>query len=162
MKKAVLVLLMVLVAAVVFAETQTITLVSRVEKVDAKYAIRNAETGKIDASVIYSTEEIAKTDVRTSFDIIQINDSNSFESVLLQVSATELTARVAGKTYSTNGVSIEMNGVQYGSEVSFVRFVAGASAAGTVVGSFDVAWPTNSDLVDATYQACVTLTATAL
>ena len=66
MKKAVLVLLMVLVAAVVFAETQTITLVSRVEKVNAKYAIRNAETGKIDASIIYSTDEIAKTDVRTS------------------------------------------------------------------------------------------------
>ena len=162
MKRAVLVLLMVLVAAVTFAETQTITLVSRVEKVDAKYAIRNAETGKIDSSIIYSTEEISKNDVRTSFDIIQVNDSNAFGSVLLQVSATELTARVAGKTYSTNGVSIEMDGVQYGSSVSFVRFVNGASAAGSVVGSFDVAWPTSAELVEATYQACVTLTATAL
>ena len=55
-----------------------------------------------------------------------------------------------------------MNGVQYGSSVSFVKVVAGASAAGSVVGSFDVAWPTNSELVEATYQACVTLTATAL
>ena len=162
MKRAVLVLLMVLVAAVAFAETHTITLVSRVEKVDAKYAIRNAETGKVGATVVYSTDEIADANVRTSFDIIQSNDSNAFGSVLLQVSATELTARVDGKTYSTDGVSIEMGGVQYGSSVSFVRYTAGATAAGTVVGSFDVEWPTNSELVSTTYQASVTLTATAI
>ena len=162
MKRAVLVLLMVLVAAVCFAETHTITLVSRVEKVDAEYAIRNAETGKIGASVVYSTDEIADADVRTSFDIIQINDSNAFGSVLLQVSATELTAKVDGKLYSTDGVSIAMNGVRHGSEVSFVTYTAGATAAGAVVGSFDVEWPTSAELVEATYQACVTLTATTL
>ncbi len=162
MKRAVLVLLMVLVAAVCFAETHTITLVSRVEKVDAEYAIRNAETGKVGASVVYSTDEIAKADVRTSFDIIQINDSNAFGTVLLQVSATELTAKVDGKVYSTDGVTITMNGVEYGSEVSFVRYTAGATAAGAVVGSFEVEWPTSAELVEATYQACVTLTATTL
>ena len=162
MKRAVLVLLMVLVAAVCFAETHTITLVSRVEKVDAEYAIRNAETGKVGASVVYSTDEIAKADVRTSFDIIQINDSNAFGTVLLQVSATELTAKVDGKVYSTDGVAIRMNGVEYGSEVSFVRYTAGATAAGAVVGSFEVEWPTSAELVEATYQACVTLTATTI
>ena len=160
MKRAVLVLLMVLVAAVCFAETHTITLVSRVEKVDAEYAIRNAETGKVGASVVYSTDEIAKADVRTSFDIIQINDSNAFGTVLLQVSATELTAKVDGKVYSTDGVAIRMNGTEFGSEVSFVRYTAGATAAGAVVGSFEVEWPTSAELVEATYQACVTLTAT--
>lgn len=162
MKRAVLVLLMVLVAAVCFAETHTITLVSRVEKVDAEYAIRNAETGKVGASVVYSTDEIAKADVRTSFDIIQINDSNAFGTVLLQVSATELTAKVDGKVYSTDGVVIRMNGTEFGSEVSFVRYTAGATAAGAVVGSFEVEWPTSAELVEATYQACVTLTATTL
>ena len=162
MKRAVLVLLMVLVAAVCFAETHTITLVSRVEKVDAEYAIRNAETGKVGASVVYSTDEIAKADVRTSFDIIQINDSNAFGTVLLQVSATELTAKVDGKVYSTDGVAIRMNGTECGSEVSFVRYTAGATAAGAVVGSFEVEWPTSAELVEATYQACVTLTATTL
>ena len=35
-------------------------------------------------------------------------------------------------------------------------------AAGSVVDSFEVIWPTNSDLVDATYEACVVLTATSL
>jgi len=162
MKRAVLVLLMVLVAAVCFAETHTITLVSRVEKVDAEYAIRNAETGKVGASVVYSTDEIAKADVRTSFDIIQVNDSNAFGTVLLQVSATELTAKVDGKVYSTDGVAIRMNGTEFGSEVSFVRYTAGATAAGAVVGSFEVEWPTSAELVEATYQACVTLTATTL
>ena len=162
MKRAVLVLLMVLVAAVCFAETHTITLVSRVEKVDAEYAIRNAETGKVGASVVYSTDEIAKADVRTSFDIIQVNDSNAFGTVLLQVSATELTAKVDGKVYSTDGVAIRMNGAEFGSEVSFVRYTAGATAAGAVVGSFEVEWPTSAELVEATYQACVTLTATTL
>ena len=162
MKRAVLVLLMVLVAAVCFAETHTITLVSRVEKVDAEYAIRNAETGKVGASVVYSTDEIAKADVRTSFDIIQVNDSNAFGTVLLQVSATELTAKVDGKVYSTDGVAIRMNGTEFGSEVSFVRYTAGATAAGAVVGSFEVEWPTSAELVEATYQASVTLTATTL
>ena len=162
MKRAVLVLLMVLVAAVCFAETHTITLVSRVEKVDAEYAIRNTETGKIGASVVYSTDEIADADVRTSFDIIQVNDSNAFGTVLLQVSATELTAKVDGKVYSTDGVAIRMNGAEFGSEVSFERYTAGATAAGAVVGSFEVEWPTSAELVEATYQACVTLTATTL
>jgi len=53
-----------------------------------------------------------------------------------------------------------MNGRQYGSSVSFTRTTVGAVAAGTEVASFNVVWPTSADLVPATYEACVTLTAT--
>ena len=161
MKKALLVLMMVLAAAVLFAETHTIVLVSRVEKLDAQYVIRNNETGAVGASVVYSTEEIAKQNVGTSFDIIQSCDSNGINTVEFTVSATELQANVNGKLYSTNGVSIEMNGRQYGSQVSFTRTTVGVVAAGSAVASFNVVWPTSAELVEATYEACVTLTATA-
>ncbi|MDT3389871.1 MAG: hypothetical protein LIR25_04700 [bacterium] len=161
MKKALLVLMMVLAAAVLFAETHTIVLVSRVEKQDAQYVIRNNETGAIGASVVYSTEEIAKQDVGTSFDIIQSCDSNGINTVEFTVSATELQANVNGKLYSTKGVAIEMNGRQYGSQVSFTRTTVGVVAAGSAVASFNVIWPTSAELVEATYEACVTLTATA-
>lgn len=161
MKKALLVLMMVLAAAVLFAETHTIVLVSRVEKQDAQYVIRNNETGAIGASVVYSTEGIAKQDVGTSFDIIQSCDSNGINTVEFTVSATELQANVNGKLYSTKGVAIEMNGRQYGSQVSFTRTTVGVVAAGSAVASFNVIWPTSAELVEATYEACVTLTATA-
>ena len=161
MKKALLVLMMVLAAAVLFAETHTIVLVSRVEKQDAQYVIRNNETGAIGASVVYSTEEIAKQNVGTSFDIIQSCDSNGINTVEFTVSATELQANVNGKLYSTKGVAIEMNGRQYGSQVSFTRTTVGVVAAGSAVASFNVVWPTSAELVEATYEACVTLTATA-
>jgi len=161
MKKALLVLMMVLAAAVLFAETHTIVLVSRVEKRDAQYVIRNNETGAVGASVVYSTKEIAKQNVNTSFDIIQSCDSNGINSVEFTVSATELQAEVNGKLYGTRGVSIEMNGRQYGSQVSFTRTTVGVVAAGSAVASFNVIWPTSADLVEAAYEACVTLTATA-
>ena len=161
MKKALLVLMMVLAAAVLFAETHTIVLVSRVEKHDAQYVIRNNETGAIGASVVYSTKEIAKQDVNTSFDIIQSCDSNGINSVEFTVSATELQANVNGRLYGTKGVAIEMNGRQYGSQVSFTRTTVGVVDAGSAVASFNVVWPTSADLVEATYEACVTLTATA-
>jgi len=160
MKKALLVLMMVMAAALLFAETHTIVLVSRVEKKDAQYVIRNNETGAIGASVFYSTREIAKGDVSTSFDVLQSCDSNGIDTVDFTVSATELRAQVNGRLYSTNGVSIRMNGRQYGSSVSFTRTTVGAVAAGTEVASFNVVWPTSADLVPATYEACVTLTAT--
>ena len=161
MKKALLVLMMVMAAALLFAETHTIVLVSRVAKKDAQYVIRNNETGAIGASVVYSTREIAKGDVNTSFDILQSCDSNGTDTVDFTVSATELRARVDGKLYSTNGVSIQMDGRQYGSSVSFTRTTVGAIAAGTQVASFNVVWPTSAELVPATYEASVTLTATA-
>ena len=160
MKKALLVLIMVMAAALLFAETHTIVLVSRVEKKDAQYVIRNNETGAIGASVVYSTSEIAKGDVSTSFDVLQSCDSNGIDTVDFTVSATELRARVDGRLYSTNGVSILMNGRQYGSSVSFTRTTVGAVAAGTGVASFNVVWPTSANLVPATYEASVTLTAT--
>ena len=163
MKKMMMTAMMILVAALCcFAETHTITLISRVEKQDAQFVIRNAETGATGASVVYCSDEIARQDVSTSFDIIQCNDSNGINSVAFTVSATELKAKVGGKTYSTNGVQVVMGGVACGSEVSFTRTTVGAVAAGTVVDSFEVIWPTNSDLVDATYEACVVLTATSL
>ena len=158
-------MMMILVAAACcFAgtSTHTITLISRVEKQDAQFVIRNAETGATGASVVYCSDEIARQDVSTSFDIIQCNDSNGINSVAFTVSATELKAKVAGKTYSTNGVQIVMGGVSFSSEVSFTRTTVGAIAAGSVVDSFEVIWPTNSNLVDATYEACVVLTATSL
>ena len=161
MKKALLVLMMVLAAAVLFAETHTIVLVSRVEKLDAQYVIRNNETGAVGASVVYSTQEISKQNVGTSFDIIQSCDSNGINTVEFTVSATELQANVNGKLYSTNGVAIEMNGRQFGSQVSFTRTTVGVVAAGSAVASFNVVWPTSASLVEATYEACVTLTATA-
>ena len=165
MKKMMMTAMMILVAALCcFAgtHTHTITLVSRVEKQDAQYVIRNAETGATGASVVYCTDEIARQDVGTSFDIIQCNDSNGINKVHFTVSATELQARVNGKLYSTDGVQILMSGVACGSEVSFTRMTVGAVAAGTVVESFEVIWPTNSSLVDATYEACVVLTATSM
>ena len=153
MKKTMMIAVLILVAAACcFAETHTITLVSRVEKMDAQYVIRNNETGETGASVVYTTGEIAKHDVSTSFDIIQSTDCNGINAVSFTVSATELVARVNGKLY----------GQAYGNTVSFERTTTCAIAAGAVVGSFEVIWPTSANLVNATYEAVVTLTATAL
>ena len=165
MKKMMMTAMMILVAALCcFAgtHTHTITLVSVVEKQDAQYVIRNAETGATGASVIYCTDEISRQDVSTSFDIIQCNDSNGINTVRFTVSATELQARVGGKLYSTKGVQVLMGGQGFGSEVSFTRTTVGAVAAGTAVESFEVIWPTDAGLVDATYEACIVLTATSL
>ncbi len=162
MKKPALILLMILTAAVLCAETHTITLVSRVEKNDATYAVRSKETGRTDASVIYSTEEIPQADVRTFFDILRFNGGGPSRPVLIQISATELTARCGGKTYSTAGVSIGMDGIRHGSSVSFMEDPGPAESAVSVVGSFDVLWPTAPDLVPAVYQAGITITATVL
>jgi len=162
MKKMVVTMMILLAAACCFADTFTVTLVSKVEKVEAQYAIRNNETGATGAAVIYTTDAIANQDVTTSFDIIQTNKSNWGRRVAFQVSATELVANVEGKTYSTEGVSIVMNGEQCGSSVGFVREFKGVTAAGTTVGSFEVVWQSNASLVEATYEACITLSATAL
>ena len=163
MKKMMTAMMMILVAAVCcFAETHTITLISRVEKVDAQYVIRNNETGAIGESVVYSTDEIAKADVSTSFDVIQSRHCNGIQNTVFTVSATELVAVVDGRVYSTDGVSIVMDGQAFGSTVSFARQTVGYVAAGTVVESFEVIWPTSANLVDATYQANVTLATAAL
>ena len=165
MKKMTVAMMMILVAALCcFAETHThtITLMSKVEKRDAQYVIRNSETGAIGESVVYTTDEIAKQDVRTSFDVIQSCDSNGVNMAQITVSATELRANVDGRVYSTDGVSISMGGRAFGSTVSFARQTVGYVAAGTVVESFEVVWPTSGNLVQATYEACVTLTTVAL
>ena len=163
MKKTMMIAVLILVAvAACFAETHTITLVSRVEKLDPQFVIRNNETGETGASVVYTTGEIAKHDVRTSFDVIQSTDCNGRNSVLFTVSATELIAKANNRIYSTNGVSIQMDGQSFGSTVSFARTTVGAVAAGVTVSSFEVIWPTAAELVQAVYEARVTLTATAL
>ena len=163
MKKMMTAMMMILVAAACcFAETHTITLISRVEKVDAQYVIRNNETGAIGESVVYTTDEIAKADVRTSFDVIQSCESNGVNMAQITVSATELVADVNGRAYSTDGVSIVMDGQAYGSSVSFARQTVGYVAAGSTVASFEVVWPTSENLVQATYQANVTLATAAL
>ena len=165
MKKMMMTAMMILTAALCcFAATgtHTITLVSRVERQEARYVIRNAETGAAGASVVYCTDAISRQDVGTSFDIIQCNDSNGTNRVHFTVSATELQARVGGKLHSTKGVQILMGGQGFGSEVSFTRTTEGAVAAGTVVESFEVIWPTDASLVDAIYEACVVLTATSM
>ena len=165
MKRTMMIVAMILVAAACcFAETHThtIVLMSRVEKMDAQYVIRNSETGEVGASVVYSTSEIAKVDVRTSFDVLQSCASNGINRVDFTVSATELMAVVDGQLYSTEGVSIIMDGSSFGSTVSFTRMTAGYVAAGSVVAGFEVIWPTSENLVKATYEACVTLTATSL
>ena len=164
-KRMMMTALMILVAAACcFAATQThtIVLVSVVEKLDPQFVMRNNETGAIGTSVHYITEEIAKQDVRTSFDVVQSCDSNGYNRVNFSVSATELVSRVNGKAYSTDGVSIIMDGVQYGSSVEFARTICGPVAAGSVAASFQVFWPTNANLVQGSYEAVVTLTATAL
>ena len=163
MKKMTVAMMMILVAALCcFAETHTITLVSRVEKQDAQYVIRNNETGETGASVHYITEQIAEQDVCASFDILQSCDSNGVNMVGFKVCATELMAVVGGRVYSTSGVSIVIDGIGYGSTAEFVRTTVGAVAAGSVVESFEVIWSTDSQLVQASYMACVTLEATAL
>ena len=165
MKKMMTVMMMILVAvACCFAgtHTHTITLISRVEKQEPEYAIRNHETGETGASVLYITDEIAKQDVGTSFDIVQICHSNCFSEVQFTVSATELIAKVDGKVYSTNGVDIVKDGVSYGSRIEFTETTVGLVEEGTVVASFAVNWPTDSNLVQASYTACITLETTAL
>ena len=163
-KKMMTAMMILVAAACCFAatHTHTIYLISTVEKLDAQYVLRNNETGKIGASVHYITEEIAKQDVRTSFDIVQSCNSNGYNNVRLTVEATELVARVNGKTYSTQGVSIIRDGINYGSTMSFTQTTYGPVAAGAVAASFEVLWNTDSSLVQASYEACVTLTATAL
>ena len=159
MKKAMVIAIAVLITAFCcFAETQTITLVARVEKQYPQFVIRNNETGEIGSSVVYTTGQIARRDVRASFDVIQSTDSNGFNTITFTVSATELKAAAKHKVYSTDGVSIVLDGRSCGSEVSFERTTSTAVAAGTSVASFDVIWPTNEDLVKAVYQACITLT----
>ena len=165
MKKMMTVMMMILVAAaccLAGTHTHTITLISRVEKQEPEYAIRNHETGETGASVLYITDEIAKQDVGTSFDIVQICHSNCFSEVQFTVSATELIAKVDGKVYSTNGVDIVKDGVSYGSRIEFTETTVGLVEEGTVVASFVVNWPTDSNLVQASYTACITLETTAL
>ncbi len=161
MKKMMTVAMMILVAACCFAGTFKITLLSRVEKMDPQFVIRNTETGASGASVVYITDEIAKGDVRTGFDVIQSTNSNGVNIVDFTVSATELVARVGGRTYSTEGAGIVIDGVNHGAVAQFTRATVGAVAAGAVVESFEVVWPTSAALVQATYEACVTLSATA-
>ena len=55
-----------------------------------------------------------------------------------------------------------MGGQSCGSEVSFTRDTVGAVAAGTVVDSFEVIWPTSAGLAEAVYEACVVLTTTSI
>ena len=163
MKKTMMIAVLILVAAAAcFAETHTITLVSRVEKMDPQFVIRNNESGETGASVVYTTGEIARHDVCTSFDVIQSTDCNGRNTINFTVSATELRANVNGKNYSTKGVSILMDGKSFGNTVSFARNTSGAVAAGATVASFNVIWPTSAELVQAVYEARVTLTATAL
>ena len=165
MKKMMTVLMMILVAAaccLAETHTHTITLISRVEKQDPRYVIRNNETGEMGASVMYITDEIADQDVRASFDIVQSCCSNGINRVNFTVSATELVAFVGGQVYSTYGVDIEVGGTGYGSSVEFTKTTVGPVSAGTVAASFDVIWPTSENLVQATYTACVTLSTTAL
>ena len=163
MKKAMVIAIAVLITAFCcFAETQTITLISKVDKQYPQFVIRNNQTGETGSSVVYTTGEIAKRDVRASFDIIQSTDSNGFNTITFTVSATELKVARKNKVYSTDGVSILLDGQSCGSEVSFERTTATAVAAGTSVASFEVIWPTNDALVKAVYQARVTLTATVL
>ena len=163
MKKAMVIAIAVLITAFCcFAETQTITLISKVDKQYPQFVIRNNQTGETGSSVVYTTGEIAKRDVRASFDIIQSTDSNGFNAITFTVSATELKAAKKNKVYSTDGVSILLDGQSCGSEVSFERTTTAAVAAGTSVASFEVIWPTNDSLVKAVYQARVTLTATVL
>ena len=79
MKKAMVIAIAVLITAFCcFAETQTITLISKVDKQYPQFVIRNNQTGETGSSVVYTTGEIAKRDVRVSFDIIQSTDSNGF------------------------------------------------------------------------------------
>ena len=163
MKKAMVIAIAVLITAFCcFAETQTITLISKVDKQYPQFVIRNNQTGETGSSVVYTTGEIAKRDVRASFDIIQSTDSNGFNNITFTVSATELKAARKNKVYSTDDVSILLDGQSCGSEVSFERTTTTAVAAGTSVASFEVIWPTNDTLVKAVYQARVTLTATVL
>ena len=165
MKRLIVAIMMILLAvAFCFAETQiiTFTLVSTVEKQEAHFVIRNTETGATGASVVYSTAKIAKQDVSTSFQIIQCTDSNGFNRTDFTVKATELMALVGSRVYTTNGVQIIMDGEAFGSEVSFTRDTVGAVAAGTVVDSFEVIWPTSAGLAEAVYEACVVLTTTSI
>lgn len=163
MRKAMMVLVFaVLALTCAFAETYTIILVSRVELEMPSYMLRNTETGEMGKSIIYSTSEITKGDVRTGFQIIQTNDSNYRGSIRFTVEATELAAKVDGKVYSTSGVQILMNGTECGDRVEFAKQYFGATRAeGMVVENFEVIWKGDCELAPSTYQAAITMTNTA-
>lgn len=141
---------------------QSIVLVSVVDEVVPQYDIENEETKVRGQSIVYSTDSIAKSDVSTSFNIIQSNDSNCRGETAIVVSATELTAQIDGKTYTTEGVDIVMDGISFGSSADITHSYDGIVMAGYNVGSFTVNWKTNENLVDAVYQANITLSYIAL
>lgn len=166
MKKAMTVLMVLLVAVLsisALTETHTVVLISVVNVELPEFAIRNTETGEVGKSVVYSTSKITEGDVRTAFDIIQTNNSNYFGNLSFTVSATELMAFVNGRSYSTEGVQVIMNGVACGNSATFTKSFQGATlAAGTTVESFEVLWNGNAALENATYEAAITLGYTAL
>ena len=143
-------------------QEQSIVLVSVVDEVVPQYDIENEDTKVRGQSIVYSTDSIAKGDVSTSFSIVQSNDSNCRGETAIVVSATELTAQIDGRTYTTEGVDIVMDGVSFGSSADMTHSYDGIVMAGCNVGSFTVNWKTNESLVDAVYQANITLSYIAL
>lgn len=161
MRRKLLFALLIVLLSMTFAwaetQTQIIYLVSVVTRTYPQFTLRNCETGEIGLSQVYSTSKISEGDVRTDFDIIQTNNSNYRGFVNFSISATELTAMVHGRIYSTEGVSIFANGIQYGSEASFERMYTGSVKAGATVECFEVIWKTSAFLRKGEYQAQITL-----
>lgn len=139
-------------------ETFTIYLVSVVKAQQPQFILRNTETGAIGQSVTYSTTEIARSNVRTSFEILQSNDSNYRGTIHFAISASELVSYSNGKEYRTDGVRINLNGQKDQSSNAFAFAYTQNIKAGEVIASFDVIWETNPNLVSANYQSLVTLT----
>lgn len=159
-KKLLVVLLVVLstmMSIVAMEKTYTIILVSVVDRVQPQFAIRNAETGAIGQSVVYNTSKIADADVRTSFDIIQTNDSNYRGTVHMDITASELVSYDNGTEYRTKGVMILANGIENAAKVCFNYELTRNTKAESVVSTFDVIWTTNENLINANYQAVVTI-----
>ena len=148
-------------SAYAVTNTSTIVLVSVVNEVKPQYVLRNTETGEMGSTVVYSTDAITEGDVKTSFEVVQSNNSNYRGNVELTISATELMAKVEGKLYSTEGVAIMMNWNNLVNRANVNVEYTSTVKAGTVINAFDVIWTTNTNLVTATYEAAVTLNYTA-
>ncbi|MCF0238570.1 MAG: hypothetical protein HUK24_08215 [Sphaerochaetaceae bacterium] len=164
MRKIFLTLLVLLVSFVAFAEVKTHSVIISytVDAVEPEFVIQDIKTGETGKVINYLSKDIAKENVTGYFRIIQANNAKYCGSIAIDVKATELEASVNGTTYTTQGVSIYSDGMNFGSSMSFVLNYDGSSAPKDIVRAFAVLWKTNDSLVKASYSANVSISYTSV
>lgn len=137
-------------------ETHTIVLVAVVTESKPQFALRSS-SGEVGQSLSYKTDQIKYSDVHATFDIVQINNSNSKSNVHFCITATELVGISEGTEYHTNGVEIIVNGQAHRGSACIEKHVEGFRSCGTKLESFEVIWQKDEKLANTDYQAVVTL-----